>query len=49
MRCASTFSGERCSLEHGHGPLHMSVGGKVVWSELQLEDYDDGFEVPLLG
>lgn len=47
MRCKSSFAGEQCSLEHAHGPLHMSVGGRVVWSELELEDYDDGFEIPL--
>lgn len=47
MRCTSTFSGESCSLEYGHGPLHVSFGGKVVWGELEIEDFEDGFDVPV--
>lgn len=45
MRCTSTYGEARCSLEHGHGPLHMGEGGQPVWSELELEDFEDGFEI----
>ena len=46
MRCISTSLGERCSLEHAHGPLHMAASGRT-WSELELTDYEDGFECPI--
>lgn len=46
MRCKSSFAGVRCSFDQDHGPLHTSSDGRVVWSDIDDKDFEDGFEVP---